>query len=239
MSAPPSKYVRVYDFNSFQSSNPTTPLPGLQVDGELNALKATTDATIDRLAQVQRADGALANISVTVDSLASDVLALIGGTVTLVRRGAWLTATAYALNDVVTIANASYLCILAHTSGTFATDLAAMKWALLSSPGIAADGSTIIIADIPLNTHKLTGVADGIANTDAATVGQVSALVASAVPAAVAAAISSASTTVQGIVALDTEDQAMTGDDATQAVTSNSIARALRGAKLASFALSR
>lgn len=42
--------------------------------------------------------------------------------------GAWLTATAYALGDAVTQSGTTYYCMEAHTSGTFATDLAAEKW---------------------------------------------------------------------------------------------------------------
>ena len=45
---------------------------------------------------------------------------------------AWVTATAYAVGDVRTVSsNECYRCISAHTSGTFATDLAASKWVLM------------------------------------------------------------------------------------------------------------
>jgi hypothetical protein len=45
---------------------------------------------------------------------------------------AWVTATAYAVGDVRTVSsNECYRCISAHTSGTFATDLAASRWVLL------------------------------------------------------------------------------------------------------------
>ena len=40
----------------------------------------------------------------------------------------WLTATSYVLDDVVTDGGNAYYCVEAHTSGTFATDLAAGKW---------------------------------------------------------------------------------------------------------------
>lgn len=48
------------------------------------------------------------------------------GTVT-----AWVTSTAYALGAYVTQGGKTYKCIAAHTSGTFATDLAANKWLLI------------------------------------------------------------------------------------------------------------
>lgn len=46
---------------------------------------------------------------------------------------AWVTATAYVVGDVrtVTTTGECYRCLEAHTSGTFATDLAASKWVLM------------------------------------------------------------------------------------------------------------
>ena len=45
---------------------------------------------------------------------------------------AWVTATAYVVGDVRTVSSLHcYRCIVAHTSGTFATDLAASKWVLM------------------------------------------------------------------------------------------------------------
>jgi hypothetical protein len=42
--------------------------------------------------------------------------------------GAWAASYAYELGDLVTESSAYYRCLVAHTSGTFATDLAAGKW---------------------------------------------------------------------------------------------------------------
>lgn len=53
---------------------------------------------------------------------------LLAGTVT-----AWLTATAYAVGDIRSNAGTNYYCATAHTSGVFATDLAAVKWVALTS----------------------------------------------------------------------------------------------------------
>ena len=45
---------------------------------------------------------------------------------------AWITATAYVVGDVRTVSSLEcYRCLVAHTSGTFATDLAASKWVLM------------------------------------------------------------------------------------------------------------
>ncbi len=46
----------------------------------------------------------------------------------------WATATPYAVGDVVLQTNDAYYCTTAHTSGTFSTDLAASKWAVLKVP---------------------------------------------------------------------------------------------------------
>lgn len=45
----------------------------------------------------------------------------------------WATATAYVVGDVRTVASSGecYRCLVAHTSGAFATDLAASKWVLM------------------------------------------------------------------------------------------------------------
>lgn len=43
-------------------------------------------------------------------------------------RGTWTTSTAYLPNDVVTHGGTSYIALLAHTAGTFETDLNANKW---------------------------------------------------------------------------------------------------------------
>lgn len=55
-------------------------------------------------------------------------------------RGAWATTTAYVIGDVVTNAAARYLCRTAHTSGTFATDLAASRWVTIDATTLAVAG---------------------------------------------------------------------------------------------------
>lgn len=45
-------------------------------------------------------------------------------------RGNWLTATDYAVWDMAVQSSVVYLCVIAHTSGVFATDLADGKWAV-------------------------------------------------------------------------------------------------------------
>ena len=43
-------------------------------------------------------------------------------------KGAWSTASAYVVDDIVQRGGSTYICLVAHTSDTFLTDLAADKW---------------------------------------------------------------------------------------------------------------
>lgn len=57
------------------------------------------------------------------------------------NKGAWLTATAYAVNNLVQESGNTYICLVAHTSGTFATDYGAGKWAVFAAKGTAGAGT--------------------------------------------------------------------------------------------------
>lgn len=48
-------------------------------------------------------------------------------------EGVWVTATNYTIGDIVQSGGSAYIAIVTHTSGTFATDLTALKWQLLAS----------------------------------------------------------------------------------------------------------
>lgn len=61
-------------------------------------------------------------------------------------RGAWLTSTSYVKNDLVKQAGSSYICLVAHTSGTFSTDLTAQKWELFAEKGAAGAGTGDMLA---------------------------------------------------------------------------------------------
>lgn len=140
MPAPtPTPYARSYDFSDHEAASPAAPAAGSQHDAEYDAIAAKITATLAALADVRRSDGSLVNYSVTLDSLSPTVRVMMGG---WVPRGAWVTATAYAVNDLVRDGSADdYVCVTAHTSGVFATDEAAGKWmrvAVLSSGGYAS-----------------------------------------------------------------------------------------------------
>jgi len=150
----PVAYVRNYDFTDYQADYPSQPLPAAPIDANLDAIGISIGEIIARLAIVQRDDGELSNRIVKPESFSTAALAMIGG---YNPRGAWLTATAYAVRDIVTESSATYVCAVAHTSGTFATDLAAGKWILLagSSGSIALDSLTDVTAPTPASSDLL------------------------------------------------------------------------------------
>lgn len=146
----PSRYDRSVSFTNLQAAAPTAPLPGAFVDAEFNAVKTTLDAVLANLRLVQRDDGRLKNRSVGRDQLSPEIE--VGWEAPTV----WVTATAYVVGNTVFNGSGFYRCLVAHTSGTFATDLAALKWELIVN--LAA--LTIVAASQIANTP-----AGGIAAT--------------------------------------------------------------------------
>jgi hypothetical protein len=119
---------------------------GVNLDTEFGDIETTLDEILTNLAILQRDDTALANGIVTTDSLSTQVLQLLG-TTGWEPKGAWLTGTSYVLKDVVSQSGTGYVCIVAHTSGTFNTDLSAAKWAPFTTASSAtAFGNTLIAA---------------------------------------------------------------------------------------------
>lgn len=107
------------------------------LDGLFTAIKSTLDQTLRNLALIQRDDGALVDGTVLIHTLSSEVRALLASTAWQVR-GSWLTATDYAQGDIVLQGGIVYVAIEAHTSGTFATDLAASKWGQVTAIATAS-----------------------------------------------------------------------------------------------------
>ena len=140
--AQPRQYVRQYNFTDFQTSAPGTPLPAVQIDAELNAAKGTLDDLRTNIALVQRDDGKLANLSVHPEAFDASALALLNAA-EITPRGDWLTARTYAVNDLVDYNDATYLCIVAHTSTTFLADKDAGKWSLLANAAISNTASAV------------------------------------------------------------------------------------------------
>ncbi len=130
--AQPTPYVPTTDFSDYQASNPSDPLNGTSIDTELGNIKITTDQIRTNLALIQRDDGELANLSVGNDQLKAEV------TVGVNAATVWATSTAYVVNDMVWESSKLYRCGTAHTSGVFATDLAAVYWVEIFDMGVGA-----------------------------------------------------------------------------------------------------
>lgn len=110
------------------------------LDAEFANLQTSIDSLIARLQAISRDDDALQDSIVTYESLSAELVTLIGSAGFNVR-GAWLTTTAYAIGDMVSNGTGTYVCAEAHTSGTFATDLAAGKWITLFDSSVVAASS--------------------------------------------------------------------------------------------------
>ena len=68
------------------------------------------------------------------------------GRMKFVWQGEWATATQYVKDDVVRNNISSYICLEAHTAGTFSTDLTAGKWELML-PGSEDSFPTTTLGD--------------------------------------------------------------------------------------------
>jgi hypothetical protein len=160
--AQPSTYNRQASFQDYQAASPSAPISGTDLDSEFNQVKITLDEILQNMALLQRDDGELANESVGNDQLAP-ALAIGFNSPTQ-----WLTATDYTADtDTVFNDNKFYVCRETHTSGTFATDLAAVKWELLadlSTANTIDDGSlaNAKLADMAASTIKGRRTSTGV-----------------------------------------------------------------------------
>lgn len=119
----PTPYVRQANFTDHTQNYPDVPQDGTEMDAEFNALKVTLDETLTNLSLIQRDDGGLRPKIVDRASLA-DTLVLGVETPAI----GWFTGTAYEIGQEVWVSSKLYVCNVAHTSGVFATDLAAARW---------------------------------------------------------------------------------------------------------------
>jgi hypothetical protein len=140
----PPPFNRAYSFANFQAQNPSAPIPGSQLDTELNNAKPSLDGIENSLALIQRDDGALKNGSVTYDTLSPALQ-----TAALAPALPWVTATAYSVGASTTHGRAFYRCLVAHTAGVFATDLAAGNWVLILDFSTIALVAASLIAVTP------------------------------------------------------------------------------------------
>lgn len=98
-----------------------------------------------------------ATVAASAASAASSAAAAAASAADSVKewKGPWVTAHAYVLNDAVSQNGSSYICVTAHTSGTFATDLSAVKWQLFAQKGDTGVGA----GDMTKTTYDPTNIA--------------------------------------------------------------------------------
>lgn len=138
--AQPTPYARLYNFTTYAANNAAAPFQPAATDAEFNAIATTLAETLVNLAIIQRDDGNLRMAIVTPDALNTATLNLMGD---WEPKGPWLPSQVYAKKDMVTVAATSYVCATAHTSSTFAIDLAAGYWQPVNQ-GESADYSVIV-----------------------------------------------------------------------------------------------
>ena len=153
-----SSYTRYRRYAQFQSENPDTVLNGTDLDVDYDRIKVVCDAIVAALADVRRDDGGVKNTRIGVDQLKTEVLTLLDG---VTPRGAWVTATSYAVCDLVRESEVLYFALSAHTSGTFATDLAAGKWMSISSSASASS-----VGNVPAGSIAATNVQSALNELD-------------------------------------------------------------------------
>jgi hypothetical protein len=161
----PTPYQPDYDFSDFQALNPTTPLPADKVDIELQAISISMTETQANLGLIQRDDGQLRNQSVGNDQLKADV------SVGVNAAESWQTARAYTPRTLVYRNNSVYICEIAHTSGVFATDLAAGRWSVFINTGQFVDAAAASAAAAAAAGGLWCGLANGTRNALAVTDG--------------------------------------------------------------------
>lgn len=138
----PPPYSRAFDFSVFAPA--TVPEHGVRTNAEYDNIATTLAAVRTNLARIQRDDGRLANASVYLETLHNSLRAYFGG---FTPRGTWGAATAYAVKDSVTGPDGdTYICVTAHTSGVFATDLAANRWQALFGTDSTLNAATTVLA---------------------------------------------------------------------------------------------
>lgn len=120
-------------------------LPGQELDVDLAAIRASVTDVINFVRGITRSDGALANGIVTQEALGA---ALVIG---FESPRVWATGVAYTTRSIVFDGTKIYLCLAAHTSSVFATDLASGRWSLLAD--LAPAGGALVasnnLSDLP------------------------------------------------------------------------------------------
>lgn len=133
------------------AADPVVPVPDsvltFDADGRpATGLSIAEVAAAAANAAAAAADRAAAEAAASAAAAAADA-AQAAENALLEWKGPWTTATAYAPSDIVRETSGdSYVCLVAHTSGTFLTDLGLGYWQLFVPKGAAGAGSGDVLA---------------------------------------------------------------------------------------------
>ena len=141
----PTPYSKGFNFTNYATLNPNAPFQPMSLDTELNNIAQTLAGVLMNLALIQRDDGKIANSSIALEQLSSSVIAAMSNG--WVIKGNWGTGVQYHANEIVTAPDLStYIAVVDHVAGTFATDYAAGKWIGLAFNGTATRGNYLLSA---------------------------------------------------------------------------------------------
>jgi hypothetical protein len=159
--ADPTRYERGFSFSGFQASAPQTPLPGSNVDAELDNLEVTTSQLVDAMQDIRRSDGQLKNGVVTAESLSTEILSGIKPSV------AWGASTNYVKGATVFTGVILYRCLVDHLSNaSFSVDLIAGRWEQLADFSVIASDAQAA-RDVAITQAGTATTQAGIATTQA------------------------------------------------------------------------
>lgn len=112
----PTPYTPTTDFSQQEANNASgrSTVNTAALDAEFANIETTLDQVTENIQLIQRDDGKLGDVVVEVRCLSQDVLTLVGG---FNLTGLWQPDTAYAVNDICSNGEYTYVCQTAHTSG--------------------------------------------------------------------------------------------------------------------------
>ena len=138
------KYERQGDFSDDEAAakGGRAEQDSSQLDAELDRVLVVVNLHADDLDILLRDDGLMTEDILQGHEFSGTSITVLKGLVgnqnaALTWRGDWVTLTAYEIGDLVHEDGNAYFCLVAHTSGTFATDLTAVKWDLFVAQGSA------------------------------------------------------------------------------------------------------
>jgi hypothetical protein len=137
-----------------------------QVNNAINSASAAATSAANASGYANTADTKAGEATITATASATSATNAAASAATALAaamdwQGPWATSTAYVLNDVTSINGSSYICVTAHTSGTFSTDLSSARWEILAEKGAAGVGSGDLLAANNLSDLANAGTARG------------------------------------------------------------------------------